>query len=70
MSEMVAIYQDEVEKIKDAPGIVPSVIFQPISTDMTKLMSKNGGNPLGLAGQAPLTCMFVPLIRGHAPHCF
>lgn len=70
MSEMAAIYQDEVEKIKDAPGIVPSAIFPPISTDMTKLMSKNGGNPLGLAGQGPLNCIFVPLIRGHALHCF
>ncbi|KAK9436350.1 FAD binding domain-containing protein [Metarhizium brunneum] len=61
MSEMVAIYQDEVEKIKDAPGIVPSVIFQPISTDMTKLMSKNGGNPLGLAGQGPLNLINIDI---------
>jgi hypothetical protein len=55
---MVAIYQDEVNKVKDAPGIVPSLVLQPISTDMTKFMTKNGGNPLGLAGQGPLNCMF------------
>ncbi|KAG8419773.1 hypothetical protein J3458_004615 [Metarhizium acridum] len=61
MSEMVAVYQDEVEKVKDAPGIVPSVIFQPISTDMTKLMSKNGGNPLGLAGQGPLNLINIDI---------
>ncbi|KFG86691.1 FAD binding domain-containing protein [Metarhizium anisopliae] len=61
MSEMAAIYQDEVEKIKDAPGIVPSAIFPPISTDMTKLMSKNGGNPLGLAGQGPLNLINIDI---------
>lgn len=59
MTEMVSIYQEEVEKVKDAPGIVPSVIFQPISTDQTKFFSKNGGNPLGLAGQGPLNRMFL-----------
>ncbi|KAK2599014.1 hypothetical protein QQS21_005548 [Conoideocrella luteorostrata] len=59
MSELVAIYKDEVEKIKDAPGILPSIIFQPISTDMTKHFSKNGGNPLGLDGQGPLNLINV-----------
>ncbi|KAJ6440053.1 FAD binding domain-containingprotein [Purpureocillium lavendulum] len=54
MSEMVAIYMDEVNKIKDAPGLVPSAVYQPITTGMTKQFSKNGGNPLGLAGQGPL----------------
>lgn len=56
MSEMVAIYMEEVEKIKDAPGVVPSAIFQPITTDMTAHFSKNGGNALGLEGQGPLNC--------------
>lgn len=54
MREMVEIYQDEVQGIKDAPGIVPSFVFQLITTDMTKHFSKNGGNPLGLANQGPL----------------
>ena len=54
MADMVAIYQDEVGPIKDAPGVVPSAVFQLITTDMTSHFSKNGGNPLGLAGQGPL----------------
>ncbi|OAQ70616.1 FAD binding domain-containing protein [Pochonia chlamydosporia 170] len=61
MTEMVSIYQEEVEKVKDAPGIVPSVIFQPISTDQTKFFSKNGGNPLGLAGQGPLNLINIDI---------
>lgn len=55
MDDIVAIYTEEVEKVKDAPGIVPSAVFQPITTSMTKHFSKNGGNPLGLEGQGPLT---------------
>lgn len=56
MSEMVDIYIKEVEKIKDAKGVVPSFIFQPISKGTTEHFSKNGGNPLGLTGQGPLNC--------------
>ncbi|KAG5928102.1 hypothetical protein E4U42_001262 [Claviceps africana] len=57
MSELVAIYKDEVDKLADARGLVASVAFQPISTDMTKHFSRNGGNPLGLAGQGPLVLL-------------
>lgn len=56
MADMVAIYQEEVTAIKDVAGIVPSAVFQLITTDMTKHFSRNGGNPLGLAGQGPLNC--------------
>ncbi|KAF7559912.1 hypothetical protein G7046_g4250 [Stylonectria norvegica] len=61
MTEMVAIYMDEVEKIKDAAGVVPSAVYQPITTDMTKYMNKNGGNPLGLAGQGPLNLVNIDI---------
>ncbi|KAG6003183.1 hypothetical protein E4U43_000956 [Claviceps pusilla] len=54
MSEFVAVYQDEVDKIADAKNLTASVAFQPISTDLTKHFKRNGGNPLGLAGQGPL----------------
>lgn len=60
MSEMVDIYIKEVEKIKDAKGVVPSFVLQPISKGTTEHFSKNGGNPLGLAGQGPLTCALIP----------
>lgn len=59
MDEIVAIYTEEVDKVKDAPGIVPAAVFQPITTSMTKHFSKNGGNPLGLEGQGPLTCTYT-----------
>lgn len=45
---------DEVRHIKDAQGLVPSIVFQPIPMDMTKHFAKNGGNPLGLENQEPL----------------
>lgn len=54
MSDMVAIYMDEIDQVKDAAGIVPSIVFQLITTDMTTHFQKNGGNPLGLDGQGPL----------------
>jgi hypothetical protein len=57
---MVAIYMDEVEPIKDAEGIVPSIVFQPITTDMISHFSKNGGNSLGLTGEGPVNCKYAP----------
>jgi hypothetical protein len=58
MAEIVAIYMEETNIVKDAAGIVSSCVFQPITTDMTSHFTKNGGNALGLAGQGPLnrTC--------------
>ncbi|EFX00462.1 FAD-binding domain containing protein [Grosmannia clavigera kw1407] len=61
MADMVAIFMDEVEPLKDVVGIVPSIIFQPITTDMTTHFSKAGGNPLGLAGQGPLNLINVDI---------
>lgn len=57
---MVDIYMEQVEKIKDAKGIVPSLIFQPISTAMSSHFTKNGGNALGLENQGPLNCKYIP----------
>lgn len=60
MADMVAIYMEEIDTIKNVTGIGPSIIFQLITTDMTDHFSKNGGNALGLAGQGPLNRAFVP----------
>ena len=54
MAEMTNIFMAEIDPIKDAAGIVPAIVYQPITTDMTSHFSKNGGNALGLAGQGPL----------------
>jgi hypothetical protein len=59
MADMVAIYMDEVNPIKGVAGIVPSLVFQPITTDMISHFTKNGGNALGLAGQGPLNRMHL-----------
>lgn len=57
MADMVAIYMDEIEPLKTVAGIVPSLVFQPITTDMILHFSKNGGNALGLDDQGPLNRM-------------
>ena len=59
MADLVAIYMEEVESVKDAAGIVPSIVFQLITTDMTQHFSRNGGNPLGLDGQGPLNRVYL-----------
>ena len=46
------IFYNELAAIKDAQGIVPAATLQVISKGMLAQMSKNGGNPLGLANQA------------------
>ena len=58
IAQSAQIFTQEIEKIKDANGINPSIAYQPITTEMMAQFSKNGGNPLGLAGgQTPLTGM-------------
>lgn len=49
MTEITAIYMDEVSKVKNATGILPSIVYQPITTAMTSHFSKNGGNALGFS---------------------
>ncbi|KAM0449678.1 hypothetical protein ACHAO4_007343 [Trichoderma viride] len=66
MADMVAIYMEEIEPIKSVAGIGPSIIFQLITTDMTDQFSKNGGNPLGLAGQGPLNLINVDISWSNA----
>lgn len=57
MDDMVAIYMDEIESVKGVAGVLPSLVFQPITTDMISHFSKNGGNALGLDGEGPLNRM-------------
>lgn len=61
MNEMVSIFQDEIAPVSNASGLVPSIVFQPITTDITSHFSKNGGNPLGLSpADGPLNCKLHP----------
>jgi hypothetical protein len=55
IADIVEIFMQEVSKIQDAEGVLPSISFQPIGTDMTSHFSKNGGNALGIsAADGPL----------------
>jgi len=57
MAEIIQIYMEEVATIKNVSGILPALVFQPITTDMTSHFSKNGGNELGFSDKdGPLTC--------------
>lgn len=57
MAEIIQIYMEEVATIKKVSGILPALVFQPITTDMTSHFSKNGGNALGFSDKdGPLTC--------------
>ncbi|KAG6059644.1 hypothetical protein E4U32_003908 [Claviceps aff. humidiphila group G2b] len=66
MAEIVSIYQDEVEKVADTNGLMATVGFQPLSTEMTKHFTKDGGNALGLAGQGPLILINVLMTWSNA----
>ncbi|KAJ5525113.1 hypothetical protein N7494_011763 [Penicillium frequentans] len=61
MADMVAIYMEEIEPLKTVAGIVPSLVFQPITTDMISHFSKNGGNALGLDDQGPLNLVQIDI---------
>ncbi|KAK1243480.1 hypothetical protein MKX07_004108 [Trichoderma sp. CBMAI-0711] len=61
MTELVEIYLEEVASVKDIAGIVPSIVFQLITTDMSQYFSRDGGNPLGLDGQGPLNLVNIAI---------
>lgn len=42
------IFNEEIETIKKIDGMLPALIFQPITTDVISRFSKNGGNCLGI----------------------
>jgi hypothetical protein len=57
--ETLAIFQEEVNVVKDAAGITPAFVLQPITPTQMSHFSKNGGNPLGLSPiDGPLVCEF------------
>ncbi|KAL3419257.1 FAD binding domain-containing protein [Phlyctema vagabunda] len=62
MTDLVEIFMEETDAIKDASGILPSYVFQPISTAMTSQFSKNGGNALGIsAADGPLVLINISI---------
>ena len=59
LSKIMDIYVEETEPIKNVPGILPGIVFQPINKDEISLFSKNGGNSLGISNEdGPLLCEY------------
>lgn len=55
--KILDIFHEEVEGIKDAKGILPALVMQPITKDMISHFPKRGGNALGIVeSDGPLIC--------------
>lgn len=48
VTKLVELYEEHVTPIKNVQGVLPVLVMQPLSTNAISLMSKNGGNALGL----------------------
>ncbi|KAH8816925.1 hypothetical protein F5884DRAFT_748400 [Xylogone sp. PMI_703] len=56
LNQSVNIFMEEIAPVANASGILPSIVLQPITTDMTSHFTQNGGNALGItAADGPLT---------------
>ena len=61
-NQILELFVTEVNSIKDAEGIIPALVLQPITTDVISYFSKNGGNALGIAeSDGPLICKLTSL---------
>lgn len=59
MADIIAIYQEETNSVKDAVDLVSSCIFQPIGTNLAPHFARNGGNALGIdLTKGPLMRMY------------
>lgn len=55
--KVLEIFKNEVERIKDAKGILPALTMQPITKGTISNFARRGGNPLGISdSDGPLTC--------------
>lgn len=67
MADIIAIYQEETNSVKDAEGLVSSCIFQPIGTNLAPHFARNGGNALGIdLTKGPLMCMYSIFLFMHS----
>lgn len=63
LNDMYHDFQASIAGLQPTPvGLIPAIIFQPISLNELSFMSKNGGNPLGLSGgDGPLILLNVAI---------
>ncbi|KAH9209051.1 FAD binding domain-containing protein [Leptodontidium sp. 2 PMI_412] len=60
LTDIVAIFMEESNKVKDAAGITPSIAIQGVPLNMIAQFSKNGGNALGItAADGPLVLLNI-----------
>ena len=55
--KILEVYFELLEKVKTVKGIEPCIVLHPTPVGHTGQMTRNGGNPLGIAGESPLTIM-------------
>lgn len=59
-NQILELFVSEVNNIKDAEGILPALVLQPITTDVISHFSKNSGNALGVTeSDGPLICKLI-----------
>lgn len=46
--KILDVFVAEIEEVKDAEGILPALVMQPITQDVIAHFNKNGGNALGI----------------------
>lgn len=62
VTDIQSLFSSQLTNISDAAGLLPALVFQPISTAMTSHFTKNGGNALGITEEdGPLICKFLSL---------
>ena len=63
LDKLNTIFQTLVEEVADAAGLVPALVWQPITLAQIRQMQKNGGNALGLVPEeAPLMLANVAIM--------
>ncbi|KAF8855560.1 FAD-binding domain-containing protein [Acephala macrosclerotiorum] len=62
LSDIVSIFMEETNNIKNVSDILPSCVFQPITTALISHFSKNGGNALGVTtADGPLVLLNIAI---------
>ncbi|KAJ5578450.1 FAD-binding domain-containing protein [Penicillium hispanicum] len=59
LSQGLQIFQEEVEPIKNVPGLVPNFICYPMQSNAIVAMKQRGGNALGIDRDEPLFLILI-----------
>lgn len=68
-NDMVTIFVEETNSTWNLPGAVPGIQLHPLTNNMLKIMSQNGGNSLGLhAADGPLFFIHLAALWSNPAH--